>query len=175
MLYKMTPPFYNGFIDEESMIKYADKLDEALNKIYFELNEVIKSIFGDKSYYYALTLEKEKIIKNEFYSCSTNINKLREFYNKYVSYMNLKFIDEVKENCCGYYIFRHMPIDKATTVNEILHAYHSYILNDENLIESVPIIDKRNINKYEEVVIRGKNVFNVKRKRTCIINRSNNK
>ncbi len=100
--------------------------------------------------------EMENIIINNFYSCGYDIVKLQSFYKNFVSNMELDFINAVKEECVGYYIFSGFSsAKKAKTINEILHFMHSFILNNEQILQSIPLIDKKE-NDYEyPISLRG--------------------
>ena len=59
--------------------------------------------------------------------------------------MEPAFIDSVKSKCFGYYIFYSTsPADEATSINEILHFIHSYIINNEKILQSIPLLKKKN-------------------------------
>ena len=166
LIYEINPPFYNGLIDEESLCEYTEKLNRLISYIFFELKMIAKEIFIDNIDMYIKVVELEKTIKEEFYFCGTDINKLRFFYDKYISYMNPVYVNAVKKSCVGYSLSNELPINMINSVNELLHLIHSYILNNDAILQTMPVIDKKINNFNYPITLRGvysdkfKNLFN---------------
>ena len=121
-LFDIAPQSLDGYMDEESVSKYTDKLNDSLTYIFNELKCVTLDIFGKNSNVFNRVCYLEEVIKESFYNCGFDINKLKSFYQKYISNMEPAFIDSVKSKCIGYYIFYSTsPADEATSINEILH------------------------------------------------------
>lgn len=157
-MYNMVPPNNQGYSDENSIIEYTNKLDDALSYMYTELSCIISDFIGPST---ATKIEKmEKQAKIAFYSSGTDINKLREFYKNYVSSMNMEFIDSVKENIIGYYMFKdyNKPLNLCHTVNEYLHLCHSIIMNDEVLLKTIPLLDMKHNKSNYDISFRGEDV-----------------
>jgi len=154
-MYNNVPPTINGYFDEDTMCKYTKHLNESLTYIFSELKCVSLEIFGDDSPVLKRVEELESLIKNEFYYCGLNATKLQNFYKKYISNMDPGFIDEVKANCFGYNLFYNLPINMATSINEILHLIHSHVVNNENILQAIPIIAEKTNNHAAVITLRG--------------------
>lgn len=61
---------------------------------------------------------------------------------------------ELQKNLFGYNINRKEveSFEKCKTINDYLHAFHFYIVNNEKIFHSMPIIDRK-INKDDEPII----------------------
>lgn len=140
-MYHSAPP--NEYLDESSIQKYTDKLEDSLSYIFCELKCIAKDIFGMQSSVYEKIEEMEKTTKERFYNCGFDIHKLRSFYKNNISNMEPTFVDAVKENCVGYKNNISLPIDKISSINEILHLLHSYIVNNENILQSIPLVKEK--------------------------------
>ncbi len=57
--------------------------------------------------------------------------------------MHLDFINSVKRECVGYTRGGFSSIEKATSINELLHFFHSYVLNNNYLLKSVTLIQSK--------------------------------
>ena len=69
--------------------------------------------------------------------------------------MRLPFITAVQGSLVGYTFFGQGLVEQAATVNELMHFMHSYIVNNENLLESIPAIgEKSNAYNYP-ITLRG--------------------
>lgn len=156
-MYDSAPPSENECLDNDSICKYTNDLDIALKYIFRELKEVSTSLFGEESKVSKKILSFEEKTKNDFYNSGLDIAKLRNFYKDNISNMEPSFIDEVKENCVGYKLFKSFPIDKASSINEILHLIHSYILNNESVLQRINLIESKDNLNGETINLRGIN------------------
>lgn len=147
---KMSPSSDNEYND-----KYVDNINESLNFIFNELKKIVLDFFGEESFAMKKTKELEEKIKNNFYSCGYDIEKLRSFYRNNISNMDIDFINSVKEECVGYSLKGNSSINKASTVNELLHYTHSYIMNNESILQSVPIIGEKENDYNYSIKYRG--------------------
>ncbi len=155
-LFDIAPQSLDGYMDEESVSKYTDKLNDSLIYIFNELKCVTLDIFGKDSHVFKRICLLEKNTMESFYNCGFDINKLKSFYQKYISNMEPAFIDSVKSKCFGYYIFYSTsPADEATSINEILHFIHSYIINNEKILQSIPLLKKKNNSNNYPISLRG--------------------
>ena len=146
------------FIDNYSLVKYVDDLDGKITLIFFELKKISFYLWKDDSLCYNLLCKLEQTIKEELYSCGIDYYKLKLFYKKNISGISLNFTNLIKQNCVGYKLEKSNLIGYSTTINEVLHYLHSYIMNDENLLESI-LISHSKVNDFNNVIaLRGKNV-----------------
>ena len=81
-LFDIAPQSLEGYMDEVSVSKYTDKLNDSLTYIFNELKCVTLDIFGKNSNVFNRVCYLEEVIKESFYNCGFNINKLKSFYQK---------------------------------------------------------------------------------------------
>ena len=156
-IYDMAPQSLNGYIDETSISEYTDKLNDSLIYILSELKCVALDVFGKESSIFNKVCYLEQDIKTNFYSCGFDIEKLKSFYQKYISNMEPSFIDDVKRSYIGYYFGGGgvSPLKKASTINEILHLMHSRIINNEGLLKSIPLLNEKDNQHNNTISLRG--------------------
>lgn len=154
-MYNNTPPSDNGYLDEKSLCQYTDNLEDSLKYMFTELKCISLDIFGKDDYILNKIEDLEVLVKNSFYLSGLDIDKLRNFYKSFITNMEPDFIDEVKKECVGYKMFQDLPIDKANTVNELLHLIHSYVLNNENILHRIPVVAQKTNEYGYEIVLRG--------------------
>lgn len=154
-LFDIAPQSLEGYMDEVSVSKYTDKLNDSLTYIFNELKCVTLDIFGKNSNVFNRVCYLEEVIKESFYNCGFDINKLKSFYQKYISNMDPAFIDNVKNKCVGYAFSSTSPIETALSMNEILHFIHSYIVNNEKILQSLPLLNEKNNNYNYPISLRG--------------------
>lgn len=151
----IAPPTNNQYIDNE---RYADSINDFLIYTFSELKCIASDLFGFDSFIMQKISMLENQIKNNFYLCGFDIEKLRLFYKNCISNMEIDFINSVKKECVGYTMGGIDSVQKANTINEILHFMHSFILNCESILQSIPPIVQK-INDYEyPIVLRGTKV-----------------
>ncbi len=148
----IAPPSDNQYNDVE---KYSDKVNDSLMYIFSELKCIASDIFGFQSQIMRKIANMERVIKNNFYSCGYDIDKLRLFYKNYISNMELDFINAVKKECIGYSLGGVSSAENAKTINEILHFLHSFILNNEQILQSIPLINKKENDYQYPILLRG--------------------
>ena len=143
----IAPP--NDYLDKNSINKYTDEVYDFLIYTFSEFKCIASDIFGLDSIVMKKVEDLEQSIKNNFYSCGFDIDKLNLFYKDYISNMELDFINTVKNECVGYSLGGENSIKKASTINELLHYMHSYVLNNEIILQSIPeIAHKENDYKF---------------------------
>lgn len=145
---RMAPTNLDKYIDEETIKKYTDVVNDSLKYIFDELKSIAVLIFGKESNVYKRISDRESETMDNFYKCGFDIEKLKHFYREHVSNMELDFINSVKRECVGYSFGGSSSVAKASTINELLHFLHSYITNNENIFEVIPLVDEKQ-NDYE--------------------------
>ncbi|MBR3133326.1 MAG: hypothetical protein IKG42_04605 [Clostridia bacterium] len=156
-LIKSTPTEMDDY-NEESRIKYIDKLDEELK--YFKeqfLSITMKFNFGssiEKSINEYFLKAKENLVIGDF---KKGISK--SIYVSNFSNMRPELVEEVKKSCVGYSIDRIFVLDslikKSQSINELLHVFHSYIMNNEDILESIPKLGEKTNSIGEPIVLYG--------------------
>lgn len=67
------------------------------------------------------------------------------------------FVEEVKDKCVGYTFGSDLGalIEDSQTINELLHAYHSHIMNSDQILQKVPVIAKKENDYGYSIALRG--------------------
>ena len=69
--------------------------------------------------------------------------------------MELQFVDAVKASCVGYAFNGSLPINMVSSINEMLHLIHAYVVNNNNILQSLPpLAEKQNDYGYP-IALRG--------------------
>jgi len=139
--------------DTSGAIKYVDNLIKELDTIkdYFfwiidtysmcpYLKDVINNSFNEYN---------EKLLNSNY-----DYDKLTRIYQECILKMTSGLDKELQKNLFGYNINRKEveSFEKCKTINDYLHAFHFYIVNNEKIFHSMPIIDRK-INKDDEPII----------------------
>ena len=123
-------------IDESSIIKYADELYEALKYMHSEFKKISNEVYRING-----IDEVFKTYYEEFLKCKYTKEDFKNYYQKYFSNMRLDFVNAVKANSCGYSMSSDATflINPGVSINEMLHAIHSSILNNEYFYQKAPL------------------------------------
>ncbi len=164
-LWKLAPTEMDDY-DEESRIKYVDKLMKKLEDFQIEFVGICKDWGGDKK----AVIEKFSQIKNNLINFNYSFGDIKELYKENFSDMSERLIETVKRTFEGYDLFKPISpkndiIQSSRTINELLHIFSFSIINNENLMKSMPIISKKAndfqylITLYGEETDLSKNIF----------------
>lgn len=145
-------------VDEESRIEYVDRLYNALEEMKLEFIEIVQN--------FDLGSECINMIEEYFKAKSKalligrfNSGICQELYRNHFSCMTDEIIEGVKKEFIGYKIDVDIGnmIQKSKSINELLHVMHSYITNNEKIMQDIPTIANK-INKVgEPISLRGEN------------------
>lgn len=138
--------------NEESRIEYTDKLDSLLKdfKVEFELisegfefGETVSNAINN-----FFKKARENLAVGKYESGVGN-----DLYQQNFSNMRPELVDEVKKRCKGYTCATPERLadlmSKATSVNEMLHVMHSFVMNNEQIMSSMPKLgEKKNAQGY---------------------------
>ncbi len=118
------------------LAKYLDELESIFEKITILLNDeyLLKNIKALFSKY-----------RTRLSNINPNIDSVAKFYNEYLAAMHPEFIDIVEKTFVGYLALPKTVndiFDNVSTVNELLHAIHSSIVNNEELYQGMPVVEK---------------------------------
>ena len=151
--------------DKESRIKYIDRLYKELKDFEAEFINI------SKNFDFGIDVNKEikskfKQLKKEIIISKYDKGIIKSLYQNIFSQMDEKLIEEIKGTFIGYTMIspRNLEeyIKKSNTINELLHVFHSYITNNEKIIEAMPLIDsKENDFKYSINLYGDKNEFSM--------------
>lgn len=134
-------------------IKYVDNLIKELDTIkdYFfwvidtyNMSPYLKDVINN-----SLNEYNEKLLNSNY-----DYDKLTRIYQECILKMTVGLEKELQKNLFGYNINRKEveSFEKCKTINDYLHAFHFYIVNNEKIFHSMPIIDRK-INKDDEPII----------------------
>ena len=142
--------------DEESRIECVDKLYDSLEDFEFYFTKITEK--------FEMSQEIKDSIKKYFDKARQNFlikqykpGMLKKIALEQFGDMDMKFVEEVKEKCFGY----GMGIDfgeiasHAKSVNELLHLMHSYITNNDEILQAMPILDVKKNKNNEEITLYG--------------------
>lgn len=88
---------------------------------------------------------------------ATNSPELHALKNFFKTDLRPEFVEEVKDKCVGYTFGGNLSslVDDSQTINELLHAYHSYIMNNESILQKVPVVDQKENDYGYSIALRG--------------------
>ena len=139
--------------DTSGAIKYVDNLIKELDTIkdYFfwvidtyNMSPYLKDVINNSINEY-----KEKLLNSNY-----DYDRLTRIYEECILKMTVGLEKELQKNLFGYNINRKEveSFEKCRTINDYLHAFHFYIVNNEKIFHSMPVIDRK-INKDDEPII----------------------
>jgi len=150
-----TSPKQEYKYSKDLLIEYSDKLFQALNDIEYYMNVILEKFnFSnqDKSYLKNFI----KALKDELIKSGYDYDKLTKFYNVFFANMSEQLVNNVGENCVGYTMFGGVNLNKDKSLNEILHVVHQTIVNNENILQSLPKIEEKEHNENYEITLYGR-------------------
>ncbi len=141
--------------NQEYISQYSDNLLEMIKDLKFYFKKMSKVIDISDTYINDLFNNYEI----QLAECGLNFNKLKKFYNDYISDMSDNIINLTRENFAGYSIDAKEAfssvLGEAKTVNEVLHVLHSYITNDNDMYTSMPTVDSKTNSNQESITLYG--------------------
>lgn len=73
--------------------------------------------------------------------------------------MREQLVNSVGENCVGYSMFTSVNLKEAKSINEILRVVHQTIINNQNVLQSLPkLSEKKNYENNENVLYGKENI-----------------
>ena len=155
-LLKLAPSELDDY-SKETRIEYTDKLYKNLKEFEIEFLDIANK-FGNnpvgnnqgvieciKSYFAKV---KEKFLISNY----DEPGVIQKLYKEQFADMNPKLIEDVKKEFVSDYMHGwdlKKIIRETETVNELLHTYHSYIENNNELMDTLPVLaTKQNIYKW---------------------------
>lgn len=150
---------------QDAVIEYSNKLMKAIEAIEVEMNKIFSQKGLPTSIFKENVMELLGKIKNQLES-TMDSNKLKDIYKRSFSDMSPKFVEDVGKVCVGYTTKQHFNRDgsnislfgvaaETKTINEMLHLLHSYICNDENMYDMLPVVERKRIGRYGDCTLFG--------------------
>lgn len=151
-------PSENLDFDEEARFKYVESAERTLS----DFLKNIKSLFEELGIMGVSDVEQKiKSFQEELYRNGYGKQSdMKSFYKNNFSQMRPDFVEKVKHEIGGYYVKREDAflsiVKQAKSFNEVLHVIHSYVVNNENILQSVPAISEKKNSENETISLRGK-------------------
>lgn len=122
--------------DIDLKMKYVEDISKKVKEIKSQMLKVKQDFDVPKGEEISDFFAKiqEKILHFNY-----NNGDVQSLYMKTFADMDEKLIDEVNEVCVGYTGIEPSKLfNKCSTINELLHVYHSYVCNNEEIYQSMP-------------------------------------
>jgi hypothetical protein len=125
--------FYGG----DGAIKYADKLYEGVRDINFDIKGIMRNFYPSEAIENRL-----KQIETDVVNAGANPQRLNAVYQKDFAAMSEDFNKGIRQEIVGYSAWcnPHSFDTNASSINEILHLIHSSIVNNEKILQSLPVL-----------------------------------
>ena len=136
--------------NRDYVITYFDHLYKTLEYLRSEFKEAAYNHYHDQTIAYIDALFEQ--IMADLLTAGYDGDKLRKFYHDRITYMRPNFNAIVSQNLSGYYLFRNpaYTIKQAKSLNELLHAMHANIVNNDALYDlAEEIASAKGTNNYE--------------------------
>ena len=130
------------FADDDSKIKYINKLEKYLYQIKLYLNKMMLSyniriikIFNEK-------IEELNKIIDTAYFFNQDYNSLMNFIQVNVTDMRQEFVENLYNEFKGYSLNSEIDFDvsKPNSINEYLHYVHFIVVNNDEFYREIPTI-----------------------------------
>lgn len=151
---------------ELGLIEYSNKLYKSID---------VFSYYFYKLNYYTEIIDYDTLhgffenMKSEFLKMNITDESITNYFQRCFSNMDPLLADEVSKSFEGYsldVVDTKKLVSKCGTINELLHLYHSFIINNEKFFSEVPEIQKYINDEGFYVTLRGnscvlgENLFN---------------
>jgi len=137
---------------------YEDVVVEDLKSFEFMFKAFSRSLGYGGDALIEMLAEKFKTIREAFYECESGDRDFKKFYQRYIADIDPHMVQFLNENVKGHYLDKP-PIDKvlnkATSINALLHVYHHYVMNDDELQSGLPLLASRPVRNMQYLNLRG--------------------
>lgn len=144
-------PSDQDFYNEDSRMHYLDRASKEFVGFERDFQTMAREFrMGD-----SVSESTQKFFKQgeaDFATSNFDPDNVRRIYEKRLYQMRDDFVDEVHNEAIGYKvdIQPERLISHANSVNELLHAYHSLIMNNQDILQRIPPIEQKG-----EIILRG--------------------
>ena len=138
-------PTEKDFYDEQSKIQYLDNLFNSLKEIRWLMDTIMKDYSVPQQVHDSFDSKineiENHIMTRDFYNeLNKGLLATLQYLKSNVTEMRPEFVDSVKKGFKGYCLFYGLDVLNPETLNEYLHYIHSYVINNEQTYEGIPII-----------------------------------
>lgn len=142
--------------DEASRMDYAEKAYRTFRDFRSDFASIDRD-FGFSSDVSEATQDFFQRGAEDFALGNYNSGITGQIYRQKFTDLRPEFVEEVKDKCVGYTFGGNLSslVDDSQTINELLHAYHSYIMNNESILQKVPVVDQKGNDYGYSITLRG--------------------
>ena len=150
LLMELAPNSYDNSSPNAKM-KYIDKVvdyTKAFKRYFTIISDTMALI--DKKYIKKFFLN----IENEIYKFDYRYDNVNDIYKNLFADMSPALVNEINETNVGYTLFNGISTKNCRTINELLHALHSFVINNDYIYNMIPPIKTNG-----DIKLRGYNSF----------------
>ena len=135
--------------NSDDLMQYSNGLSDTLNQIEYLFLKIDRD-FELSMHDYIINLFDS--YQDKLMDSSNDYFKIQNMYGEIFSNNDETYTEEVNTNFFGYSIANKIDILKhAKTINELLNGIKSFIINNEKIYQSLPLISSKEIDNKEEV------------------------
>ncbi len=137
-------PSNADFYDESSRMRYLDRAFREFSGFEHDFQRIVKE-FQLGEHMARSTKEFFARGSETFATSNFDVDNLQRIYEKQFYDMRDEFVDDVRKEAVGYLLIRESSklINRASSVNELLHAFHSLIMNNEGILQRIPELEAK--------------------------------
>lgn len=148
--------------DEEARINYVDRLykgvisiEENLKRAMLMLQRYTK-VEGKVEEF--IEQNKQRQMQKIAYT-KYDRESIKKLYKEVIADIDVeKLENDIKEELyAGTFHDLEKVVGKASTINELLHVLHSYVMNNEEILTCAPIIKEKQNQRRQPIKLRGEN------------------
>lgn len=144
-------------INEESRIEYTDKLYKELKNLELEFIEMAQNFVDNQEVVQTIKSHFEKA-REAFLIGKYKPAAIYKLYVEQFTDMSPKLIEDVKGEFWGHRLYGgdlEKCIKESGSINEILHVFHSYLTNNDKMMEELPVIATKQNSIEEPITLYG--------------------
>ena len=136
-----------SYLNYDEVIRYADKLYDSINSIQNKFLNMCK-LFNMSENVCTAVYELMSNIKERIVNTDYSMQDLKSIYNNYFASMSEDVLKEIRKNIYGdSTVYDEIEdwilvelIKSCKSVNELLHFFHSYMVNNLDALRAIPEI-----------------------------------
>lgn len=151
-----TAPRPEDNYDEASRMDYVDEAYRTFRSFHSDFDQIIRD-FGFGDYISETTDAFFKRGEEHFAVSNYGADVPNQIYRREFTDLRPAFVEKVKDVCVGYTFSSNLGglVKDSQSINELLHAYHSHIMNDENILQKVPPVAEKENSQGYPIILRG--------------------
>ena len=137
------PSIYNDdpVKEESNLLNVVEISRKAINKMLSFANLDIEDEFE----------EKFNKIKKDIENCNYNVDKLTKVYENDILFNSKDLEKSLEINIIGFGCLDNInePLEKCTSINDMLHFVHFYIINNDRILRSMNVVEEVQKGEYD--------------------------